>query len=373
MTRVLHMQRVKAIGGSERHLLDLLPALTERGHEVAMVAIVAPGGQPWVDALRERGVETITLPAGPDLNPMDVVRLVREIRRWKPDLVHTHLIHADFHGQVAAQLARVPAIMSVHGSHPFYFRQPGKVAATAAGRAARLTIAISEFVGRMLTETKIVKPERVRVVYYGIRAELWAPDPADRSEARAEFGVGDDDVVVGVASRLYPEKGHDTLIRAVAVARRNGCDLRLFVAGQGELREELEALARSEGLGDAVRFLGFVPNVRRFMGGCDMIAFPTTPRFGEGFGLAALEAQAAGCPVVATRVDSLPEVVADGETGVLVPPDNVEALAGALTELAGDPGRRRQMGTNGQERAVKAFSFDAMIDGTIKVYEEALG
>jgi glycosyltransferase involved in cell wall biosynthesis len=156
------------------------------------------------------------------------------------------------------------------------------------------------------------------------------------------------------------------------MARREGHPLRLMIAGNGELADELQVLARTEGLAEAATFLGFVADVRRFMAGCDVIAFPTTPRFGEGFGLAALEAQAAGRPVVATRVASLPEVVAHGETGVLVDPDDDRALADGLIRLVTDAALRERMGADARSRTIRAFSLDAMVDGTLAVYDEVL-
>ena len=151
----------------------------------------------------------------------------------RPDLVHTHLIHADVHAQLAARLARVPAVSTVHGAHGFYRRRPSRSAATLAGRMARRTIAISHHVGRMLIDQRIVTPDRLRVVHYGIASESWTSTPAERQEARRELGVADHEVAVGIAARLIPGKGHDVLIRSVAEARRRGCPLRLLVAGAG--------------------------------------------------------------------------------------------------------------------------------------------
>ena len=372
MTRVLHVQKATGISGSERHLLDLLPALAERGLDVAMVVLADGDGATFVEALTARGVEAWAVPAGADLSPVLVARLISNIRRWQPDLVHTHLIHADLHGQVAARLAGVPALSSVHSSHLFYVRQPYRSVASVPGRLAGRTIAISHHVGRMLTGAGIVRPERLRVVHYGITVDQWTSTPAERAETRRAFGVEDGEVVIGIASRLFPEKGHDSLIRAVAMARREGHPLRLMIAGNGELSDELQALAKAEGLAEAATFLGFVSDVRGFMAGCDVIAFPTTPRFGEGFGLAALEAQAAGRPVVATRVASLPEVVADGETGLLVDPDDDRALADGLIRLASEAALRKRMGAGARSRTIRAFSLDAMVDGTLAVYDEVL-
>lgn len=370
--KVLHVQKAAGISGSERHILGLLPSLADRGVEVEMALLMEPGGEVFADALRARGVEVCAVPAGPDVNPIAVGRLVAQLRRRRPDLVHTHLIHADVHAQLAARLAGVPAVSSVHSSHSWYLRQPYRSAASAAGRLARRTIAISGHVGRMLTESGIVPPGRVRVVHYGITVADWASTPAEREEARRELGLADEEVAVGMAARLIPGKGHDSLIRSVVSARRRGYPLRLVIAGRGPLQIELEAMVEAEGLAEATSFLGWVPDLRRFMAGCDVVAFPTAPWLGEGFGLSALEAQAAHRPVVATRVGALPEVVSHGETGLVVEPESVEALTEGLMALAGDTSLRDRLGANSQERAARNFSLDAMVERTLAVYHEAL-
>jgi glycosyltransferase involved in cell wall biosynthesis len=122
----------------------------------------------------------------------------------------------------------------------------------------------------------------------------------------------------------------------------------------------------------AVRFTGYLPDMRAFMNACDVLAFPTEPRLGEGFGLAALEAMASGRPVVATRVGALPEVVDDRATGLVVSPGAVGELSGALIALARDERLRTELGTRAQRRASRVFSVEAMVERTLAVYGRAL-
>ena len=166
--RVLHVQKVNGIGGSERHLLSLLPGLLDAGLDVRMCVLGDAGARDFVSRLDERGVPHSLIAAGSDLNPMLVGSLWREMRSYRPDLVHTHLIHADLHGQLAARLAGIRGVSSVHGTHDFYARQPYRSAATLAGRSARLTIAISSHVQRFLERLHIARPGGVRMVHYGI-------------------------------------------------------------------------------------------------------------------------------------------------------------------------------------------------------------
>ena len=261
-----------------------------------------------------------TIPAGPDVNPVAVARLVQRIRAERPDLVHTHLIHGDTHGQAAARLCSVVGVSSFHGCHPFYERPPYGAVSRLAWRSPRVTIAISEHLRRYLVERKLAPADRVRVIHYGMDVAGWRFTEDERERERARLELGPDDVAVVVSSRLVPEKGHADLIDAMAIALRGDDRLRLLVAGDGPLRESLEAQAATVLPPGSYRFLGFVADIRAFMNAADVFVFPTTPDFGEGFGLAALEASAVGLPIVATSVGPIPEVVADGVSGRLVPP-----------------------------------------------------
>ncbi len=324
----------------------------------------------FTDRLEALGISHTTVRPGPDVNPLLVATLARQIRAFRPDLVHTHLIHADLHGQLAARLTGTTGVSSIHSAHDFYEHEPYRSAARIAGHLAGRTIAISEHVGSLVTNARLCRPGAVRVVPYGIDATLWRISDEERATARAELGVEPTDVVVGVASRLIPHKGHSFLLRGYAEAARRAPRLRLVIAGDGPLRAQLESEVRA--LGGAVDFLGFVGDMPRFLGAIDVLAFPTQPEFGEGFGLAALEALAAGRPVVATDVASLPEVVGtDGAAGVLVGPADVAALADALVTLADDE-LRSQKGTAARERAPTRFSLEAMVSRTLAVYEELL-
>ena len=368
--RVLHVQKTTGIGGSERHLLTLLPRLAEAGVEIRFCALAAAGEDNFIVRLRELGIEVTTIEAGGDVQPALVRGLIGEIRAFRPDLVHTHLIHGDLYGQLAARLARVRGVCSIHSSHSFYGREPYRTLMRGAGHSARRTIAISGHVGRYIEDLRLPRRGSVRVVRYGIDAAGWSGNGAERERARAELGLGAGEVGIGVASRLVPHKGHEFMLEGFARAAREDPSLRLLIAGDGPLRERIEA--RAGELGAPVRFLGFVPAIREFMWGCDVMTFPSQPEFGEGFGLAALEAMAAGRPLVATAVASLPEVVGDDGAGILVDPRDPGELAGALVGIAGDAALRESMGAAARRRAVDVFSVEAMVEGTLAVYDEAL-
>ena len=371
--RVLHVQKMtSSIAGSERHLLQLLPALAERGIEGKMLVLGAGPFQPFVQAIRQRGISVSSLPAGHDANPLLLWRLFKEIERWSPDIVHTHLIHADLYGQIAACARGVTGVSSVHGTHPFYRREPGRSIARLAGHLASRTIAISRYAGDFVCEVGIAPPERVRVIHYGVDPTSWLESKDDRAERRRTLSLDPDDIVVGVASRLVPRKGHDVAIRAFAAVAERLPRTRLLVAGDGPLRAEVEEMARRNLPSRQYSILGYVEDIRGFFGACDLVLFPSLPSFGEGFGLAALEAMAAGVPVVASDAGPLPEVVSDGESGLIVAPGDDQAWAQAIFTLANDRSLRLRLGNGARARACREFSVEDMADRTVTVYREVV-
>ena len=362
--RILHLQKVTGIGGSERHLLVLLPALAARGIDVTM-GVLVEGERPmgFISAMEEAGVPTIEIDGARDVNPRLFAGVSRAIGDLRPDLVHTHLVHGDVYGQLAAWRRRVPAVSTIHGHIPRLSRRPVRVAQTLAGRLARRTITITNYLADWAVSERITARDKVRVIHYGIDASSW---PVADLPSRAPG-----ELIVGVASRLVPHKGHHVAISAVAAARPRVPGLKLLVAGDGPLREELETQAHAE-CPEGIEFLGFVEDVAGFFARCDLLLFPTEPAFGEGFGLAALEAMACGRPVVASDTGPIPEVVADGEGGVLVPPSDVGALSAALVALADDPDHRHAMGRAARRRTEEVFPLEAMVEATIGVYDGVL-
>ena len=350
--RVLHVQRVKGIGGSERHLLFLLPALADAGVDVRMHVLVTDEGERFVDELRATGVAVTTEAGGGDLNPALLPGLVREIKAFDPAIVHTHLVHADVYGQLAAAVTRRTGISSVHATPDFYRRNPYRTAGRAVGRRCARRIAISEHVGRFVRDEGLAPPDRIRARPVRDGCERVRPHrrrPRQRAH-RHRRRAGRDRGRGGLEAdpRQGPRRADRRLRRCRTSANP---DLRLLVAGIGELRTELEARADARCPAGSVRFLGFVEHIAEFMAACDVLAFPTQPEFGEGFGLAALEGMAAGRPVLATDVGPLPEIVVDGATGYVVPARSTAGFTRAITALADDADLRRRLGEAAARRA----------------------
>ena len=352
---ILHIAKVSGISGAENHLLLLLPALRERGYDVRVLHLHEnePGAEEFAAALRESEVPVEGVVLSRTVDPGALRRIVATVRRAKPTLAHTHLVHADFYGGLAARLAGVPHIASTkHGFNSFRERRPFGFADRTVARAFDLHIAISQGLADYLGRVEGFSPDAFEIVHYGIVA---GPEPAPPA-AGAPF------TVVG---RLVEIKGHDTLLEAVSAA--SGVELE--IVGDGPLRADLEADVARRGLGGRVRFVGRVAPAGPAMERASVVVVPSR---GEGFGMVALEAMERGRAVIASRVGGLAEIVVDDETGLLVPPDDPVALAGALSALAADPARVAAMGEAGRRRALVEFAQERCTARTAELYDALL-
>jgi glycosyltransferase involved in cell wall biosynthesis len=344
--RVLHVQKVSGVSGSEAHLLSLLPLLRVRGWDARMIVLHEgeDGAGAFVDAMRARGVPTEAWRMRGDLDPTVPLRLLRR----RAEILHTHLVHADVLGLPAGALARVPLRLSTkHGFNEFRERRLVAAADRAAARFAHAQIAISNGLADYLAETEGFSRDAFRVVHYGIAAGPEPPPPPAPTR-------------IAAVGRLIPIKGFDVLMRAFAQAREQVPELTLEVAGAGPLADRLRRDAPG-----GVTFLGRVDPVA---GVYERNAIVVVPSRGEGFGMVALEAAERGRATIVSRVGGLPEIVADGETGIVVPPDDPDALATSIAALATDPDRVRSYGSAARARALGSFSEAAAAEGVDAVY-----
>jgi len=348
--RVVHVHRVGGIGGSERHLLTLLPALAERGIEPVFLGLDNPAGEPE-PFYRELGVERVRLPCPRDLDPGLAWRVRRELRRLRPDVVHTHLVHADVYGALAA--GGVPLVSTKHNDDRFRVGPFRHVERALARKAVRV-IAITEALRRFCVDRVGLPAAKVEVVHYGLD-ELPRPWGENR-----EVTLPDGARVLLCVGRLAEQKGVDVAIEALRRIREREPAAVLVVLGEGPERPRLETLA-----GDGVYLPGRVGDVAAWYRRAELLVHPVR---WEGFGLALLEAMLAGKPVVATRISSAPEIVADGETGLLVAPDGPAAFAEAALALLADPTRAAALGAAGLTRARNEFSVARMADRTASIY-----
>lgn len=326
---------------------------------------------PYVRPLREAGipVDTYHLPRGVDPFRLawSLGELVAYFRRVKPDLVHTHCSVPGIVGRIAARLAGVPVV--VHTVHGFAFHDGsrGPVAATA--------VAVERFAGRLtdvlLSQNhedmdralryNIVPEPQLEWVGNGIALERFLAATPRHEPARP--------VIITCVARMEPVKNHALLFEAAARLKRTGRRFELWLVGGGEGRARCERQVADLGLTDEVRFLGYRDDIPQLLADSDIGVLTSLK---EGIPRAALEAMAAGLPMVATRVTGTREVVRDGDTGFLVDVDDADGFAGALARLADDPALRAGMGARGREVARAEYDEAIIVRRLEHVYRTSL-
>jgi glycosyltransferase involved in cell wall biosynthesis len=363
--KVLHLHKLAGVSGSEGHLLVLLPALRERGIDARFLGLDVRGTDASVfyERLEAREVPFRRVRCGFDVSPRLARDVVRAVRAEQPDLVHTHLVHGDVYGSIAASLTRTPVISTRHNDDR-YLLGPFRYVDRTFARLARRLIAISDAV-RVFLEAAGHDPRKLTTIRYGLD-EVPAP-PSVPTPAQA--GIPDGVPLAVAVGRLIAQKDHATLLRAFARVRKGMPTARLAILGSGPLEAETRALVLELGLESAVSLPGRT-EIRDWLERADV--FVHTSRW-EGFGIVLLEAMLAGLPVVATRVSAIPEVVVPGETGALVEAGDVDGVARELTRLLGDEELRSRLGAAGLDRARTEFSVARMADRTIDVYGHVLG
>ena len=362
--KVLHLHKLTGVSGSEGHLLALLPALREGGIDARFLGLDVPGTDaPHVhERLDELGVPRRSVRCGVDVSPRLARDVVRAVRAERPDLLHTHLVHADVYGSIAARVTGTPFVSTRHNDDR-YLLGPFRYLDRAFARDAERIVAISDAV-RGFLERAGHDAAKLTTIHYGLDDLPAAPS----SPTPAEAGIPAEAPLALAVGRLIEQKDHPTLLRAFARVRDEHPDARLAILGSGPLEAETRGLAASLRLADAVTLPGRT-EIRDWLERADV--FVHTSRW-EGFGIVLLEAMLAGLPVVATRVSAVPEVVAEGETGTLVEAGDVEAVARELAGLLGDPERRRRLGEAGRARARIEFSVARMVERTIALYRESI-
>ena len=350
--RVYQFITPSQIGGAEVHLLALCRKLAQRGHHVT---VVCPRGRALTRELADRGFDVWAPRTTGKVDPLTLVRLAARLRRDRADVLHAHLSTASLIGSLAARLAGVPSIVTVHGLNR-----------RTAFMCAQRIIAVSHAVCRHLVAQGI--PEsRIAVIHNGIELERYRRPP-DAGLVRARLGLTPGESLIGAVGRLGPEKGHSYLIEAAALLiRRDRLPVRLVIVGEGRNRPVLEATTLRCGIAGRVTLVGFQRDVMPYEAALDLFCLPSLK---EGLSLSALEAMALAKPVVASRVGGTPEVVVDGETGLLVEPADPEALAQALAGMLRDRERAQRMGEAGRARVEALFDLDHSVDRIEALYEQ---
>ena len=356
---------IDRIGGAERQVIQLAKGLRRRGWRVSFIALSGTGGDKAAELI-DSGIAFESLGMRKGLaDPRGWIRFHRWLRRERPDVVHAHLPHAVWLSRWSRLAAPVRVLVDT-----LHTTSTGTVGRQLGYRWSdslpdKVT-AVSQAVADTHLEARMVTADKLLVIPNGIDVEQWRPDPQVRAIVRRELGL-DDEFLWLAAGRLDPVKDYPTMLRAMVGVPANA---RLVIAGAGALEGELRKLSSDLDLQNRVRFLGFEPDVRRWMQAAD--GFVLSSRW-EGLPMALLEAAACAVLAVATDVPGTRRAVVNGETGWLAEPGSIPALQQAMTQMMQAPiEQRHAMGDRARQRVVENFSLESVLDRWENLYTQLL-
>jgi glycosyltransferase involved in cell wall biosynthesis len=381
MKRILFLNSVGYIGGAEKSLIELVSGMpTDRFRSL----VVTLGTGPLVEEFKQRGIEALEMPLPPavlklsrrqgiklcwilPVVPLRILpllnRLLRLIRNRSIDAIHTNGLKAHLLGCLITILSPRPLIWHFRdypksGGYSLIFRSLARIFPSGIIANSR---AVKERLGNLT---------KIKVVYNGIDTSLF--QPGERIDRRpGEFGIKQNDLLIGTIGHFAPLKGYDDLIRALPLILEKVPQARLLIAGEAiypaylDYKKKLHDLIDRLGIADKIIFTGQRDDLPALLNIFDIFVLPS---WSEGFGRVNLEAMAAGKPVVSTNVGGIPEVIIDGKTGILVPPHDPDGLAEALIRLARDKDLRVRMGIAGIQQA-RVFSLEKMVSGVVDFYD----
>jgi glycosyltransferase involved in cell wall biosynthesis len=373
------------MGGPALHVAYLTAGLQERGYDTTLAAgSLARGEDSMAFVADDLGVEVVRIDElGREISPLRdlvaTVRLARLIRRERPQILHTHTAKAGTVGRVAALLAgsrRPPIVVHTFHGHVlrgyfgpvrslfFLLLERGLASITTA------LVAVSPQVRDDLVALRVAPRERFVVIRLGIELDQRVSAGQNgRLESRRYLGIPADRFAVGWIGRMTAVKRTDDVLVAFRRLRDSGVDACLCMVGDGPDRPQLERRAHELGVVRDTLFLGYQEDVAPYYAAFDALVLPSG---NEGTPVSAIEALAAGRPVVATRVGGVPDVVRDGEDGFLVEAGATDDLADRLERLARDPALRERMGEEGRARVLPRYAVERLVDDVDRLYRSLL-
>lgn len=366
--RVVHIIGTRIFGGAEAHILSLLLGLRKiSGMETCLVVF---HDSPLVAKARKENISVRLFDIPRKFDLLAFVRLVRFLKRYRPHIVHTHGSKANLLGRLAAKLAGVEFVVTTVHSFIEADMEMNRVKRALWGYLDFSLVRLSDkliTVSNQLREhflSRGITPAKVATIYNGVDSNLYLFNPRpDACQLSGSF-------IVGTVARLTREKGLENLLKAAKTVLTKYPEAHFTVVGDGPRREELESLGAELGIANKVNFVGHRDDVSEYWKAFTVFVLPSLL---EGTPRVILEAMAVGCPVVASCVGGIPEIIEDGQTGILISSGNPEKLAQAIEELLGDSQKRQQLQINARDIIEKKFSLTIMTERTYQVYQALVG
>jgi len=356
-------------GGAEKLLIPLAAKLDPERFRVIVVALTCGG--PVEEELRSLNINVRVLRRDGRFSIFDLARLIQLMKEQDIDIIHTHLQNADIWAGLAAKLCRIKHISTFHGAYfknsAFEFLKqrlrvilPDKI------------IAVSENTASHCIRRLKVNPNKVKVIYNGVDSNRFKVG-VEPSLKKREIGISDNTIVLSAFGRLEIEKGHRYLIEAVSYLKTDypnfNSKITVLIVGEGRLKKELMQMASELGVEEEVKFLGERDDIAELLGITDIVVIPS---LSEGFSIVALEAMAAGKPVVATNVGGMPELITNETDGLLISPGDKSAVASAILALIENKDLAYRLSYAAKEKVTKNFSEEGMLAKIMQVYEDLM-
>lgn len=365
--RITFLSTGLSYGGAETQLVNLATKLKQRGRDVGVVSMLPP--QAFVDDLEAAGIPVATLNMRRGVpDPRATLRLARILHRWRPNILHSHMVHANILARVARLFFKVPVLIStVHSINDGgRWRQ---MAYRLTDSLADLTTVVSRAAVDRYVQVGAVPKDKIVFIPNGVDTAKFRPNQRAGRHLREELGIGNEFAWLAVG-RFEEPKDYPNMLRAFSAVAARRPDALLLLAGQGSLLEETKKLASELALEHKVRFLGVRRDVTDLMSAADAYLMSSA---WEGMPMVLLEAGSCGLPIVATDVGGNREVVLNGESGYIVPPHDAEALAAAMSKMmALSESERKAMGQACRAYIEANYSLDRVVDQWEALYEELL-
>jgi glycosyltransferase involved in cell wall biosynthesis len=361
--RIAHLIESDGPGGAERVVAQLATTLQAAGTE--NVVFLPAHGEGWLaEQLSGSGVAIEHFHVDRPLSPACARSLTQAFRRHRITVAHSHEFSMAVYGAWAAWRSGIPHVITMHGGRYYASRLRRRLALRAAVALSGKTVAVSAPLARALRDDLSLRDSRIEIVPNGVPCER-----PERVTLRAELKLEPGDRLIVSVGNLYPVKGHQHLIDALARLADRYPSLHVAIAGRGDLEQPLVARAKAHGVAGRLHLLGLRSDIAAILAAADMFVLPS---LSEGLPLAILEAMFAGCPIVASDVGEVGVALGHGEAGVLVEPGNAGALAAAIDALLRDPEHASTLGARAAFRAVTEYDVSRMVRRYAATYAELL-
>lgn len=368
--KVLHFVSYSA---DTHYLANLGKGLARKGIELSCGTLFETGKDTpeWISELGNVGYFCLQAESKKDF-PAAVLKLAKILRREKFDILQTHLYEAGFIGMIAAKLARVPLkVLTRH--HLDQAHLIGNKSAIAVDRweakTADKVVTLGSAVREFLISADGIDGDKIEVVYQGFDFDNFYAEESDRKRIRKEFGLSEDDFIIGTIGNFFPTKGHRFLISAAKILLEEIPNLKLFFVGDGGDKDALKKQIGELGLADKVVFAGFRKDVNACMKAVDAVVHPS---LSEAFCQVLIETMSVGTPIISTDVGGAKEVITHSETGLLIPAENVEAIVEAVGKIYHNREFAEKVALAGQKSVRERFTIEKMVDRQFECYENWL-